>query len=41
MDENNLLAEGRYRDNAEYSLSDVKATVLLYQLWKDRLGGIK
>jgi 3'-5' exonuclease len=41
MDVNNLLAEGRYRDIAEYCLRDVKATVLLYQLWKDRLGGIK
>src|SRR4051812_38615231 len=36
-----MLAEGRYREIAEYCLRDVKATVLLYQVWKDRLAGIK
>lgn len=36
-----LLAEQRYREIAEYCLRDVKATVLLYQIWKDRLAGIK
>jgi len=36
-----LLAEGRYRDLAEYCLRDVKATVELYQIWKERLAGIK
>ncbi|HTI71972.1 MAG TPA: ribonuclease H-like domain-containing protein [Candidatus Limnocylindria bacterium] len=41
MDVNSLLAEGRYRDIAEYCLRDVKATVLLYQIWKERLAGIK
>jgi DNA polymerase elongation subunit (family B) len=41
MDVNQLLAEGRYRDIAEYCLRDVKATVLLYQIWKERLAGIK
>lgn len=41
MDVNRLLAEGRHREIAEYCLRDVKATVLLYQLWKDRLAGIK
>ena len=41
MDVSNLLAEGRYREIAEYCLRDVKATVLLYQIWKDRLSGIK
>ncbi len=40
-DINSLLVEGRYRDIAEYCLRDVKATVLLYQVWKDRLAGIK
>jgi DNA polymerase elongation subunit (family B) len=41
MDVSALLAEGRYRDIAEYCLRDVKATVLLYQIWKERLAGIK
>lgn len=41
MDVNSLMAEGRYRDIAEYCLRDVKATVLLYRIWKDRLAGIK
>jgi predicted PolB exonuclease-like 3'-5' exonuclease len=36
-----LLAEGLFRDIAEYCLRDVKATVLLYHLWKERLSGIK
>ena len=36
-----LLAQGRYRDIAEYCLRDVKATLLLYQIWKDRLAGVK
>jgi DNA polymerase elongation subunit (family B) len=40
-DVNQLLAEGRYRDIAEYCLRDVKATVLLYQVWRERLAGIK
>jgi DNA polymerase elongation subunit (family B) len=41
MDVSALLAEGRFRDIAEYCLRDVKATVLLYQIWKERLAGIK
>lgn len=40
-DVGNLLAEGRYRDIAEYCLRDVKATVLLYHIWKERLSGIR
>jgi 3'-5' exonuclease len=36
-----LLAEGRYREIAEYCLRDVQATVLLHRLWKERLAGIK
>jgi 3'-5' exonuclease len=36
-----LIAEGRYRDIAEYCLRDVQATVLLYQIWKERLSGIR
>lgn len=41
MDVNSLMAEGRYRDIAEYCLRDVKATVLLHRIWKERLAGIK
>lgn len=41
MDVNDLMREGRYREIAEYCLRDVRATVLLYQIWKDRLAGIK
>ena len=41
MDVGALLAEGRFRDIAEYCLRDVKATVLLYQIWKERLAGVK
>ena len=40
-DVNTLMAEGRYRDIAEYCLRDVKATVLLYHIWKERLAGVK
>src|SRR5436189_170680 len=40
-DMNSLIEQKRYRDIAEYCLRDVKATVLLYQIWKDRLQGIK
>jgi len=40
-DMNELLAQARYREIAEYCLRDVKATVLLYQIWKERLQGIK
>jgi DNA polymerase elongation subunit (family B) len=41
MDVNDLLAAGKYREIAEYCLRDVQATVLLYQIWKDRLSGVK
>lgn len=41
MDVNSLLAEGKYRDIAEYCLRDVRATVELYRIWKERLAGIK
>jgi 3'-5' exonuclease len=40
-DMNTMMAEGRYREIAEYCLRDVKATVLLYQIWKQRLSGVK
>ncbi|MDB6018326.1 MAG: hypothetical protein JWR19_2815 [Pedosphaera sp.] len=41
MDVNDLMAAGKYREIAEYCLRDVQATVLLYQVWKERLAGIK
>jgi hypothetical protein len=41
MDVNQLMVEKRFREIAEYCLRDVHATVLLYQIWKDRLAGIK
>jgi hypothetical protein len=40
-DMNTLMAAGRYREIAEYCLGDVRATVLLYHIWLDRLAGIK
>ena len=40
-DVNTMLAEGRHREIAEYCLRDVQATVLLFQIWKERLAGIK
>src|SRR5947207_2992008 len=41
MDVNRLLAEKRYRNIAEYCLRDVEATLRLFNLWKERLAGIK
>jgi DNA polymerase elongation subunit (family B) len=41
MDVNALLAEGKYREIAEYCLRDVRATVELYRVWKERLAVIK
>jgi DNA polymerase elongation subunit (family B) len=41
MDVTRLLAEGRQRDIAEYCLRDVEATLRLYNIWKERLAGIK
>jgi 3'-5' exonuclease len=41
LDMNDLLAAGCYREIAEYCLRDVRATVSLYQIWRDRLAGIK
>jgi DNA polymerase elongation subunit (family B) len=41
LDVNRLLAEQRYRDIAEYCLRDVRATLQLYLVWKERLAGIK
>lgn len=36
-----LLAEGRHREIADYCLRDVRATVELYRIWRERLAGIK
>jgi len=41
MDVSTLVGEGKYRDIAEYCLRDVRATVQLYQVWRERLAGIK
>lgn len=40
-DMNTLVAAGAFREIAEYCLRDVRATVELYRIWKERLGGIK
>ena len=40
-DVNALMAEGRFREIAEYCLRDVEATLHLYQIWKERLAGIR
>ena len=40
-DVKDMMAEGKYREIAEYCLRDVRATVDLYKIWKDRLAGIK
>ncbi len=41
MDVNQLMAERRYREIAAYCLRDVEATVLLYQIWRQRLFGVR
>ena len=41
LDVSRLLAEGRFREIAEYCLRDVRATVELHRIWKDRLAGVK
>ena len=40
-DVNDLMREGRFREIADYCLRDVKATVSLYRIWRERLGGVK
>ena len=40
MDVPALMAEEKFRDIAEYCLRDVRATVELYKIWKERLAGI-
>ena len=41
MDVTTLMAENKFREIAEYCLRDVRATVELYKIWKERLAGIK
>jgi DNA polymerase elongation subunit (family B) len=41
MDVSKLMAEKKFREIAEYCLRDVRATVELYRVWKERLAGIK
>jgi 3'-5' exonuclease len=41
MDVNTLMKEGKFRDIAEYCLRDVRATVELYRVWRERLAGVK
>ena len=41
MDVGALMAEKKFREIAEYCLRDVRATVELYRVWKERLAGIK
>lgn len=41
MDVAQLVAEARFREIAEYCLRDVRATVELHRIWRERLAGIK
>ncbi len=41
MDVATLMAEKKFREIAEYCLRDVRDTVELYKIWKERLAGIK
>lgn len=41
MDVGTLIAAGQHREVAEYCLRDVRATVDLYKIWRNRLAGIK
>lgn len=41
MDMNDLVAEGRFREIADYCVRDVVATTKLYHLWKERLAGVR
>ena len=36
-----ITIAGRAREVAEYCVRDVRATVDLYRIWKERLAGIK
>jgi 3'-5' exonuclease len=41
MDMNAMVAEGKFREIAEYCLRDVHATVALYKVWLERLAGLR
>lgn len=41
MDVGTMMVDGRYREIAEYCLRDVRATVELHRIWRERLAGIK
>lgn len=41
IDVGTMMAEGRFREIAEYCVRDVDATLKLYRIWKERLAGIK
>lgn len=41
MDVNQLMADGKYREIAEYCLRDVRATTDLFHIWRDRLADLK
>jgi hypothetical protein len=41
IDMNAMVAAGQFREIAEYCLRDVQATVLLYNIWRERLAGVK
>jgi len=41
MDVNDLMEQGRFQEIADYCVRDVRATVALYRIWKERLEGIK
>lgn len=41
MDVGRMMEEGRHREIAEYCVRDVRATVELYRVWKERLAGVK
>ena len=41
MDVKDLMEAGKFREIAEYCLREVRATVELYKIWKERLAGIK
>jgi DNA polymerase elongation subunit (family B) len=41
LDVHTLIEAGKGREVAEYCLRDVKATVDLHRIWRDRLAGVK
>ena len=41
MDVNDLIAEGRFKEIADYCVRDVVATTRLYEIWRTRLAGVK